>query len=189
MHVKLLFSRTTWRGQGAWRQKVGGRGGAQRRGGRLRLAGMQRILSSCSARPATSDRGAADLKGFAHCRRPLPCDYRIHVGCRNFYCCRLVPFFFVVVLRRHWERPSNIVEVLMQHAIMFVSFHVHQLSQDSLLATISGIWYGSLLSAGTDRCSQLVRIVALSWYGFLVRIVALSWYGSLRSAGAAHCSS
>ena len=79
-------------------------------------------------------------------------------------------------------------EPYMQYAIIFVSFHVNQLSQDSLLATISGIWYGSLLAACTDRCSQLVRIVALSWYGFLVRIVALSWYGSLRSAGAAHCS-
>ena len=53
---------------------------------------MQRILSTCSARPATSDRGAADLKGFAHCRRPLPCDYRSHVGCRNLFCCRLVVF-------------------------------------------------------------------------------------------------
>ena len=32
------------------------------------------------------------LKGFAHCRRPLPCDYRSHVGCRNLFCCRLVVF-------------------------------------------------------------------------------------------------
>ena len=57
--------------RGAWRQKVGGRGGAQRRGGRLRLAAMQRTWSSYLARPATSDRGAADLKALP--LPPAPC--------------------------------------------------------------------------------------------------------------------
>ena len=50
--------------------------------------------------------------------------------------------------------------------------------------------YGSLLSADTKRCSQLVRVIDSSWNGVLlpagaeccsqlVPIVALSWYGSL----------
>ena len=86
-------------------------------------------------------------------------------------CC----FFFVVVLRRHWERPSNIVEVLMQHAIIFVSFHVHQLSQEfvgdnfwHLVRIVALSWYGSLLSAGTDRCSQLVRLISSCWRAVFV---------------------
>ena len=55
-----------------------------------------------------------------------------------------------------------------------------------------------MLSPGTDRCFQLVRVVALSWYvpslppGMesclqLVWSVALSWYGSLLSAGTRRC--
>ena len=45
-----------------------------------------------SITPCSPFGGAANLKGFAHCRRPLPCDYRSHVGCRNLFCCRLVVF-------------------------------------------------------------------------------------------------
>ena len=61
------------------RQKVGGRGGAQRRGGRLRLAAMQSIGLRYLARPATSDRGAADLK--ASPLPPTPFDSCWLAGC------------------------------------------------------------------------------------------------------------
>ena len=43
--------------------------------------------------------------------------------------------------------------------------------------------YGSLLSAGTDRCSELVRFFSTDRCSQLVRVVALSWYDSLPPAG------
>ena len=48
-------------GKGHAVNEVCGRGGGQRRGGRLRLASLQGALHYYSARPATSERGAADL--------------------------------------------------------------------------------------------------------------------------------
>ena len=119
----IFSSNTRSRGGG-----VGGRGGAHWRGGRLRLAAMQRILSSCSARPATSDRGAADLKGFAHCRRPLPCDYRSHVGCRNLFCCRLVVF--------------SLLKCVLARSFLDVNFQVTFLTDDYDFGHGSGhFWY------------------------------------------------
>ena len=63
--------------------------------------------------------------------------------------------------------------------------------------------YGPSLSlvrnvVGTERCFQLVGLIASGWnavllpagvgrFSQLVRIVTLSWYGALISAGAAHC--
>jgi hypothetical protein len=48
-----------------------------------------------------------------------------------------------------------------------------------LVRIVARSLYGSLLSAGTDRCSELVRFFSTDRCSQLVRVVALSWCGSL----------